>query len=195
MTSCCHEIPWLFPDFFQNFKFPWLKSKFPDFSLTLNFFHFSLTFPWPWEPCYIPFLKTVLIQVSWWYSYTDYILLIRDFPRPDIGPNIGPSRIQRWAKTSQNGVYHSQYLSSTFWWTFHKNRSKNSKVTDVWKFVQKCEWKRVFILIFMQRTCNGFVLQMAHFYSKKSIVKKSLLNITKWYLRVSSLMSTIYFLH
>ena len=25
-----------------------------------------------------------------------------------------------------------------------------------------------------QRTCNGFVLQMAHFYSKKSIVKKSL---------------------
>ena len=34
---------------------------------------------------------------------------------------------------------------------------------------------------------------MAHFYSKKSIVKKSLQNITKWYLRVSSLMSTIYF--
>ena len=46
-----------------------------------------------------------------------------------------------------------------------------------------------------KRTCNGFVLQMAHVYSKKSIVKKSLKNITKWYLRVSSLMSTIYFLH
>ena len=46
------EIPWLFPDFFQNFKFHWLISKFPDFSLTLNFFHFSLTFPWPWEPCF-----------------------------------------------------------------------------------------------------------------------------------------------
>ena len=30
-----------------------------------------------------------------------------------------------------------------------------------------------------KRTCNGFVLQMAHFYSKKSIVKKSLQNITK----------------
>ena len=30
-----------------------------------------------------------------------------------------------------------------------------------------------------ERTCNGFVLQMAHFYSKKSIVKKSLQNITK----------------
>ena len=50
MTSC-YKIPWLFPDFFQNFIFPWLNSKFPDFSLTLNFFHFSLTFPWPWEPC------------------------------------------------------------------------------------------------------------------------------------------------
>ena len=31
----------------------------------------------------------------------------------------------------------------------------------------------------IQRTCNGFVLQMAHFYSKKSIVKKSLQNNTK----------------
>ena len=30
-----------------------------------------------------------------------------------------------------------------------------------------------------KRTCNGFVLQMAHFYSKKSIVKKFLQNITK----------------
>ena len=46
-----------------------------------------------------------------------------------------------------------------------------------------------------ERTCNGFVLQMAHFYRKKSIVKKSLQSITKWYLGVSSLMSTIYFLH
>ena len=33
------------------------------------------------------------------------------------------------------------------------------------------------------------------FTVKKSIVKKYLQNITKWYLRVSSLMSTIYFLH
>ena len=35
---------------------------------------------------------------------------------------------------------------------------------------------------------NGFVLQMAHFYSKKSILKKSIQNDTKWYLRVSRLM-------
>ena len=47
----------------------------------------------------------------------------------------------------------------------------------------------------VQRTCNGFVLQVAHFYSKKSIVKKSIQNDTKWYLRISSLMSTIYFFH
>ena len=39
MTSC-YKIPWLFPDFFQNYKFHWLNSKFPDFSLTLNFFSF-----------------------------------------------------------------------------------------------------------------------------------------------------------
>ena len=34
-------------------------------------------------------------------------------------------------------------------------------------------------IVCSQRTCNGFVLQMAHFYSKKSIAKKSLQNITK----------------
>ena len=42
--------PWNFPDqwqisltFFQNSEFPWLFSKFPDFSLTLNFPDFSQT--------------------------------------------------------------------------------------------------------------------------------------------------------
>ena len=54
--------------------------------------------------------------------------------------------IQKWAKTSENGVYHSQLLSSTFWWKFHENPNKKSKVTDAWK----CEWKHVFIHIFMQ---------------------------------------------
>ena len=44
-----------------------------------------------------------------------------------------------------------------------------------------------------QRTCNGFVLQCAYFYSKKSIGNKSPKIITKWYPRVSSLMSLIYF--
>ena len=36
-----------------------------------------------------------------------------------------------------------------------------------------------FFSVHVKRTCNGFVLQMAHFYSNKSIVKKSLQNITK----------------
>ena len=35
MTSWCHEIPWLFPDFFQI-------SDFPDSNQN------SLTFPWTW---------------------------------------------------------------------------------------------------------------------------------------------------
>ena len=34
-------------------------------------------------------------------------------------------------------------------------------------------------IVSSKRTCNGFVLQMAHFYSKNSIVRKSLQNITK----------------
>ena len=41
--------------------------------------------------------------------------ICRDYPRPDLGPNNGPFPIQKCAKTSQNGVYHSQFLSSTFW--------------------------------------------------------------------------------
>ena len=34
----------------------------------------------------------------------------RDFPRPDLGPNIGPFPIKKLAKTSQNGVCHFQLL-------------------------------------------------------------------------------------
>ena len=37
--------------FFIFSKFPWLKMKFPDFSLTWNIFHFPELFPWPWQPC------------------------------------------------------------------------------------------------------------------------------------------------
>ena len=39
-----YKIPWLFPNFFQNLKFPWLNSKFPDFSPTLIFFSFLTDF-------------------------------------------------------------------------------------------------------------------------------------------------------
>jgi len=51
LTFFSYKIPWLFPDFCLFVKFPWPISKFPDFSLTLKKIHFSLTFPWPWEPC------------------------------------------------------------------------------------------------------------------------------------------------
>ena len=45
------RIPWLFTDFDNIKDFPWLFKKFPDFSLTLKNFRFSLTFPWQWQPC------------------------------------------------------------------------------------------------------------------------------------------------
>ena len=61
---------------------------------------------------------------------------------------------------------------------FRLTESDNGRVGKKSKFQadrvrQWKSWKEA------QRTCNGFVLQMAHFYSKKSIVKKSLQNITK----------------
>ena len=45
-----NRIPWLFTDFDNIKGFPSLFKKFPDFSLTLKNFCFSLTFPWPWQP-------------------------------------------------------------------------------------------------------------------------------------------------
>ena len=75
---------------------------------------------------------------------------ITDVPWPDLGTYIGPIPIKKWAKTSKNGAYHSQFLSSTFWRKFHESPYKNCKVTDAWKFASKCEWKHVFIYIFMQ---------------------------------------------
>ena len=42
--TCCYKISWLFPDFFQKFKIPWLNWKFPYFSLTLIFSLFFTDF-------------------------------------------------------------------------------------------------------------------------------------------------------
>ena len=47
----------------------------------------------------------------------------RDFPGPD-----------SQFKNEENGVYQSQFISSTFWWKFHENSNKNTKVTDAWNF-------------------------------------------------------------
>ena len=41
-----NRIPLLLTDFDNIKDFPWLLKKFPDFSLTLKNFLFSLTFPW-----------------------------------------------------------------------------------------------------------------------------------------------------
>ena len=50
----------------------------------------------------------------------------RDFPRPDFLP--GPFPIQKGAKNSQNSVYHSQFLSSTFRENFMKSEQKIAKL-------------------------------------------------------------------
>ena len=65
-----------------------------------------------------------------------HVCCIRDFPRTDLGPNIGPFPHTKWEKTSQNGIYHSQFFCFTFFGKFHENLTKNSKVTDVNIFMQ-----------------------------------------------------------
>ena len=80
---------------------------------------------------------------------------------PNFGPKIGRSRALQYYKLVFNGkVVKKKHLGSM-------------AVCNCLEFTFK------FRLVFPQRTCNGFVLQMAHSYSKKSIVKKSLQNITK----------------
>ena len=59
-----NKIPWLFTDFDKNWDFPWPFAKFPDFSLTLKIFWFSLTFPWPWQPCLLT-LTDSQVSNSW----------------------------------------------------------------------------------------------------------------------------------
>ena len=50
------------------------------------------------------------------------------------GWTLATSQSKNEQKTSQNGVYHSQIIISTFWLIFLENQSKISKVTDAWKF-------------------------------------------------------------
>ena len=64
-----NRIPWLFTDFDNIKDFPWLFKKFPDFSLTLKNVRFSLTFPWPWQPCFL-FINFFLLHVPWHRSAT-----------------------------------------------------------------------------------------------------------------------------
>ena len=68
-----------------------------------------------------------------WQCIGENLYKNRNFPSTDLGPNNGPFQIKKWAKTSQNGEYHSRFLSSSFKWKFHENLIKNSKVTDAWK--------------------------------------------------------------
>ena len=69
---------------------------------------------------------------------------IKDFLKPDLGPNMGPFPIKKWAKNFQNGEIYSQFLNSILWWAFHENRNKNMSVTDPWKFASfLCKFSKV----------------------------------------------------
>ena len=52
-------FPWLLSVVFQ---FPWLKLKFPDFSLTWKKIHFPDFFPWLWQPCRM-FSTAILLSI------------------------------------------------------------------------------------------------------------------------------------
>ena len=53
-------------------------------------------------------------------------------------------------KTSQNSVYYFQILSSTFWWKFHENPNKFSKLQMHENLHKNVNELHVFIPIFMQ---------------------------------------------
>ena len=57
-----NRLPWLFTDLDNIKDFPWLFKKFPDFSLTLKNFRFSLTFPDRGNP--VPTMGSVIYHES-----------------------------------------------------------------------------------------------------------------------------------
>ena len=83
--------------------------------------------------------RTVCMRPFFWAQKQTFLLMVkkvinkqfRDFPRPNLGPNICPFPIKNEPKLQKNGVLCSQFISFTFWWKCYKNRTKNSKVTDV----------------------------------------------------------------
>ena len=84
------------------------------------------------------FLKSIVVKLTTFYiSYMQNSSILTSFGSP-AGSGIflsliwgqisAPSKILKWAKTSQNGVYHSQFLSSKFWWKFMKILTKIAKL-------------------------------------------------------------------
>ena len=95
----------------------------------------------------------------------------RDFPRPDLGPNNGPFPIQNEQKTSQNGVYHSQFLSSTF---LVKISWKSDKKIPKLQMHENLHKNHILMQIFMsffggqlnQQICYSFTLLIQFQFSE-----------------------------
>ena len=88
----------------------------------------------------------------------------RDFPRPDLGLNNGPFPIPKGTKTSQNDVYHSQFLSSTFWikiskLQMHEKLHKNVN-ENMFSFTFLCN----FSSIFMVGNSSSFTLLISYMF-------------------------------
>ena len=67
-----------------------------------------------------------ILHITFSKFYGQYSLLkTREFPRPNLGPNIDPFR---------QFIPHSLSFY-TFWWKDHENRTKNSKITDVYIYI------------------------------------------------------------
>ena len=131
LVKLFHKIPWFFHGYSVFFKFH-------DFSEQGTFINDIPGLPW------FPELVGTLIQdaqdycahrisvnIDFWWLIS-HICGPGIFQRPNLGPNIGPFPIQNWAKSSKPDVIYSQFPCSTFWWKFYENRTKNSKVTDVY---------------------------------------------------------------
>ena len=80
----------------------------------------------------------------------------RDFPRPDLGPNIGLFPVKKLAKTSQNGVYHSQLICSTFGKIFMKIRTKIAKL-QMHENLHKNVNENMFSFTFLYKFACGFM--------------------------------------
>ena len=57
---------------------------------------------------------------------THQVIYTVDFPEPDLGPDIGPFPIEKWAETSQHELYCSQFISYAFWLKFHENGPRSA---------------------------------------------------------------------
>ena len=89
-------------------------------------------------------------------------IVTRDFPRPDLGPNIDPFPIQKLAKASQNGVYYSQFIVLHLGENFMKILTKIAKLPlheNLHKNVNENMFSFTFLCKFFMRFYEGQLKQ------------------------------------